>query len=480
MKKFILFASVLLIPIVLFSLFGRADGDHSWTQDLQNVAIYNDGLVIHPTNSQIMYAASNDHGVYLSVDGGTTWIPSNTGITGTVEAIAISRSNPDILFVGTATNGVYKTTNGGSTWTAVNTGITESANDIEAIDISPTNPNNVVICIYKSSTDATIGVYKTTNGGTSWAASNTGMGLQLNCLCMVTNPLTPNTIYMGSTYSTNVGVHIYKSFNFGNSWFDISNGMDTGLTTGNDPFRCLSYSTADTNLILAGRFWNTSNGGPWITTNGGNNWHQSSNGIVIESVPGHLIRSVLIKPGSATEFFFGGGTNGSGSAIPGGVWRSTNAGATWFNFNPPYTTGVLDSNMVVRALCMRPIDQTLFAGVTAVYSPSTGTTGIYEYSFAIGVRKIGNDVPKTFTLQQNYPNPFNPTTFINFEIPKNSDVSINVYDITGKLVDKIIDKNMQSGSYQISYDASKLTSGVYFYRLSAGNFVDTKKMILVK
>jgi hypothetical protein len=95
---------------------------------------------------------------------------------------------------------------------------------------------------------------------------------------------------------------------------------------------------------------------------------------------------------------------------------------------------------------------------------------------------IGNNglTPDTYTLSQNFPNPFNPTTTINFTLPKDGLVKLVVYDITGKEVKVLANEIRTAGYHSISFDASNLPSGVYLYKLSAGNFVETKKMILTK
>ncbi len=93
---------------------------------------------------------------------------------------------------------------------------------------------------------------------------------------------------------------------------------------------------------------------------------------------------------------------------------------------------------------------------------------------------ISGITPENFSLSQNYPNPFNPVTKISFAIPKNNLVTLKVYDITGKEVATLINENMSAGEYEATFDASKLSSGVYFYKLSSGNFTDVKKMMLLK
>jgi flagellar hook assembly protein FlgD len=89
--------------------------------------------------------------------------------------------------------------------------------------------------------------------------------------------------------------------------------------------------------------------------------------------------------------------------------------------------------------------------------------------------------PTTYSLSQNYPNPFNPTTTINFALPKESNVTLKVYNMIGQEVMTLIsNERMNSGYHSVKVDGSKLTSGVYIYKLTAGDFVATKKMVLMK
>jgi hypothetical protein len=90
------------------------------------------------------------------------------------------------------------------------------------------------------------------------------------------------------------------------------------------------------------------------------------------------------------------------------------------------------------------------------------------------------DIPLTYTISQNYPNPFNPTTTINYSIPVPDKVTIKVYNILGDEVTTLVNEQKDAGRYQVTFNASQYASGVYFYRVQAGNFVQTKKMILLK
>ncbi|HPD26570.1 MAG TPA: T9SS type A sorting domain-containing protein, partial [Candidatus Marinimicrobia bacterium] len=93
---------------------------------------------------------------------------------------------------------------------------------------------------------------------------------------------------------------------------------------------------------------------------------------------------------------------------------------------------------------------------------------------------IAAQLPKAYALKQNYPNPFNPTTNIRFDLPKDSDVNLVVYDLMGREVAKLVNGPMNAGYYTINFNAANLPSGVYIYRLKAGDFVSTKKLMLLK
>lgn len=100
--------------------------------------------------------------------------------------------------------------------------------------------------------------------------------------------------------------------------------------------------------------------------------------------------------------------------------------------------------------------------------------------YIIGIKKISSEVPAQYKLSQNFPNPFNPTTKINFSVPNSGFVTLKVYDITGKLVANLVNEKLSVGTYEYEFNASNLTSGIYFYTLSSTNYREAKKMMLVK
>ena len=104
----------------------------------------------------------------------------------------------------------------------------------------------------------------------------------------------------------------------------------------------------------------------------------------------------------------------------------------------------------------------------------------YSQASPTGVDYNSSEIPEKFNLEQNYPNPFNPTTKISFSISSSEFVSLKVYDILGNEVVKLFNEFTQPGNYEIQFNASGLSSGVYFYQISTENFIETKKMILTK
>ncbi|NWF90887.1 MAG: T9SS type A sorting domain-containing protein [Ignavibacteriaceae bacterium] len=137
---------------------------------------------------------------------------------------------------------------------------------------------------------------------------------------------------------------------------------------------------------------------------------------------------------------------------------------------------------------------------TFVYAATLGG-GIYRYdkNNITSTEEINSEIPTAFELSQNYPNPFNPTTKIKFSVPNvilrqaqddndgtlslsESDqmITLKVYDILGNEVATLVDEYKEAGTYEVEFNANKLSSGTYFYRLTAGDFTETKKLILLK
>jgi hypothetical protein len=99
---------------------------------------------------------------------------------------------------------------------------------------------------------------------------------------------------------------------------------------------------------------------------------------------------------------------------------------------------------------------------------------------AAGIPISLDEIPTRFSLRRNHPNPFNPSTTFEIQVAKPGPVRVKVFDLLGREVTTLLNKIMKAGTYSITWDASSMPSGVYFYNMQAGNFIDTKKMVLLK
>jgi hypothetical protein len=105
---------------------------------------------------------------------------------------------------------------------------------------------------------------------------------------------------------------------------------------------------------------------------------------------------------------------------------------------------------------------------------------IFAMQIVIGINVTSTEIPSNYSLSQNYPNPFNPVTKINFSLPEAAEVTLNVYDIEGKIVKELVKSSLQASSYSVFFDGTDLPSGVYFYKLATRWYTQSKKMIVVK
>jgi len=105
--------------------------------------------------------------------------------------------------------------------------------------------------------------------------------------------------------------------------------------------------------------------------------------------------------------------------------------------------------------------------------------GLYALDLATGIKNKGG-IPFSFTLYQNYPNPFNPSTIISYDLSTKVFVTLKIYDALGREITTLVSAEQPAGRYQIKFDGSGLSSGVYFYKITGGTFTSTKKMLLLR
>jgi len=157
-----------------------------------------------------------------------------------------------------------------------------------------------------------------------------------------------------------------------------------------------------------------------------------------------------------------------------------------FNFTAGFSNRTLVSHTNLSTGVLVPcVTGYMFNGISAgagVIYAGNGPANIWYNGSDIltETKPISNSVPDNYALSQNYPNPFNPVTKINFAVPKNGSVTLKIYDLTGKEVAVLVNGSLNAGEYRVSFDGTKLSSGVYFYKMISGDFSSVKKMILVK
>lgn len=145
------------------------------------------------------------------------------------------------------------------------------------------------------------------------------------------------------------------------------------------------------------------------------------------------------------------------------------------------STPVLGTNVNGNGTGDIALRQNSDGSVTVFVMATNNGIGAFTFNAQLtAVKEQYNGVPSSYVLSQNYPNPFNPTTQINYSIPKNSFVTLKVYNVLGQEVANLFSGNLRAGSYSATFNASRLASGVYFYRLRAGGFMSVKKMVLLK
>jgi hypothetical protein len=155
------------------------------------------------------------------------------------------------------------------------------------------------------------------------------------------------------------------------------------------------------------------------------------------------------------------------SAGYGKIYKSTNQGNNWFDISAFFTNIVYyDIEFFNDSIGFCVGDQG-----TILKTTNGGITS---------VKPAGNTIPKSFNLYQNYPNPFNPSTQIKFDVPKSSFVQLVVYDALGREVAVLVNEKLTPGFYDYQWNAELYTSGIYFYKLAADDFSETKKMVLIK
>ncbi|MBS1493666.1 MAG: T9SS type A sorting domain-containing protein [Bacteroidetes bacterium] len=368
-------------------------------------------------SGNILYAATSNNGVYKSTDNGINWFTVNNGNSLACNNICSIDSRLYALSDG----GVFYTTDGGSSWTSLNNGL--SGNDLKVYSIMKSGAT-LFIGTYN-------GIFNSTNDGQTWIA-NSFHGTQK---LVVTMNQINGVLFAGCSPST---PSLSKSTDGGNTWSTVA---------------YFSFQAEVFDIYIDGTSIYLGTGhGVHRSTNNGLNWTVLNNGLGADPYV-----SSIIRVGSAlfcTQMFGGRG-----------LFRSYDNGANWVDVTGLYFI-FSDFNDVIN------FNNNIFVATSSAiyYQPQSQLTSVRGMSGTVS----------SFSLQQNYPNPFNPATTIKYSIKQNEFVTLNVFDLAGRIVSTLINDYKTAGEYSINFNAANLPSGIYFYTLKAGDFSETRKMILMK
>lgn len=369
---------------------------------------------------------------------------------------------------------ILKTTNAGNNWITLHTGISSQASSITCGYFTTENLGALGVLG---------GVYRTTNGGLNWNFGNTPLlGIGGSVMVEFKNNMTGYAC--GSDFwpfpiPSNTDGVFWKTTNGGNSWFEI-------LRVGAFTFDEFKIFNQDTMAVLASyRIYYTTNGGsnwtykefllnPALGPNSFTNPYKDtifiagSGGIIRSTDSGNTWLYSLLLPQSndLNKIYFYNSRTGYVIGETGQIYYTSNAGNNWIIQNSN-TTANLNSVWFTNK-------DTGFA---------IGDNGIVLKTFTGGlleIELISSTIPDKYYLFQNYPNPFNPKTTIRFNIAKTGITKIKVYNILGKELETLINKQLNRGEYQVTWNGNNYSSGVYYYVLEAKNTKLIKKMILVK
>ncbi len=270
--------------------------------------------------------------------------------------------------------------------------------------------------------------------GANWVKSNEGL-TNPSIICFAVS--NDNQIITGT------GGGIFRSRDDGKTWARIyAGGADTIISA-------LAFNKSG--HIFAGALLTTAfQGGIIRSTDEGKTWQE-----VMPYRSDDFVTSFVLN--DAGEIF--------AAAFRSGVFRSSDNGQSWHHEN----SGLLRLNVNTLALDSKGF---MFAG--------TRGNGVFRSSASTAVaERSDKNIPATFDLKQNYPNPFNPATMIEFSIPVQSRVTIKIIEASGREFAVLADRNFPPGSHRITWNASQIASGVYFCRMTAGNFTQIRKLLLL-
>jgi photosystem II stability/assembly factor-like uncharacterized protein len=448
---------------MLGQILKTTDGGDSWQSQTSGTTSSLFGVDFYDSN--LGYACGDDGVLLKTTNGGDTWYALQVGTIYDINAVSFPEANIGYIIY---SNFIAKTTNGGEYWSVLDTFLLDG---LYAMDFSD-SLHGTIVTIYQYG--QTSKILRTNDGGSTWVEQNSGVYAYLfgvdfvdafNGMIIGMNGIIIRTTDGGNTWINSISGTTHNLSDI--FYTDINNATAVGyngtiLRTTNSGFNW-SIQESNTNQELYAVVFTDPNNGTAVGKFG-TILHTINGGIPVELISftaDALERKVELTWSTATE------TNNSGFEI----LRSTKEN-DWnkIGFVPGHGTTTETQHYSFT-------DNDVKSGKYRYKLKQIDYSGEFEYSQIVEV-----EIPfvNEFSLSQNYPNPFNPSTTLQYAIGSRQFVTLKVYDLLGREVATLVNEEKPDGEYEVEFNAANLPSGIYFYQLKAGSFVEVRKMILLK
>ena len=394
-------------------------------------------------------------GIRKSTDGGQTWQNVASAFNGrTIEEAFDGGLYASIWFY-PQNEGLYRSTDGGNNWGSPIYSV-PSGNNIFSIAVKPSTPDYLIFIGTRN------GVVRSTNSGSSFQSTNNGI---------------PANSWVRDLEIDSSGIIAVAT----------TNGLFTSKNNGDLWEQATGIPASDTTVTLLFDY-------PISTEDGGDPrlYMGSQKGYIYQSFRDNMYLTATLLT------IFGDGEVASmmglyltqeneklhGVAVfpksddVGGVYVTNDTRVGFVKENDG-----LPSNPKVSALSGRVVQTRSGEGVemyVGLYENTSTGAKIYKRTFVVSVENIISEIPEEYKLEQNYPNPFNPTTTIQFSIPEQTFVKLEVFSSLGEKISTLVSEELNAGNYKYEWSAINLPSGIYYYKLTAKEFAQTKKLVLLK
>ncbi len=377
--------------------------------------------------------------IFRTSNGGTSWNKIYENSSYVFSLIKFPSDTNGLIFCNAGK--FLRTSDFGNNWTELTTPLAESKSKVIFIN---------ELTGFALGTGQNL--YTTSNGGLNWNIIN---------VPLTGGDFTPLSGYSDMSFiNSNTGWMCAAAYTYiphGQGFYSYSNVIKKTVNGGLSWY--IVYSSSSSFQYKTLKFFTENRGWTWIsnlileTTDSGFSWN------VLNTNPTFIYKKLEMFNEST------GWIGGSDYIV-----KTTNAGVNWF-------LQLQENGINVNSIFIKDENNVWFTGSNNRIYKTTNGGGIIS-----AINQINSETPNNFSLSQNYPNPFNPSTKINYEVKSSGFVSLKVFDLLGKEVASLVNEKQNAGSYAVVFNSSEfnLPSGIYFYTLNAGEFKETRKMVLVK